>query len=895
VGNDYLLAAKTCMPRLPRDWVERTRLSRLVEEALRSALTLVSAPAGYGKSTLLSETLHDRSSVGWVSLEAGDNSPASFWTYIAAALRETAPQKCDNLLEVLRSPQAPPDGWVLAALLDAIGDSDGLVLVLDDYHRIESRSIHEAVCFLVEHLPPNAHLVIAGRSDPPLPLARWRAKGILAEIRASDLGFTREEAGAFFSAGAGMPLSEKDLETLERKTEGWIVGLKMASLSLRGKADVSAAIDAFSGSNRFILDYLAEEALDRQPPETRRFLLETSIAERLCGPLCDAVTGRADGQSMLARLEAENLFISPLDEERNWYRYHHLFASILGNVLAKEGPEAVNRLHLRAGAWYEESGFIQEAVDHYLNGGAFKRAIDVLEKTAHLMLGQSRANDLMGYGERIPTEYLVHSPWLCITFAWAALMTGAQDILSAMLSTAGQAMQRSPDELSAGSRANMGRIKGHLLSIQSFIAQYQNDLALATGLSEQADKELSGADPGDRLARAVNSLNLAVCYEKAGDISKAIPFFQEMAAAGQTGGFSYAALSALGNLAEMEMILSRLDRAAGLCGQAIELSARWGAGNPLPGAALAHLVRGQLQYERNELDAASESFFAAIRLGKLGAEKEVVLRGCLLMARLEQTRNNTASASEYVRRAESLGPWLIVPADAGRIPAWKAALALRGGDVGSALKWVREREETLMVSQAPDYGQEPEYLTLARIKLASGEYAGLSRGLDGLIGNAERQGRSGTVIEALILKAISQDIEAPGDAVKTLDCALAIGRPAGYLRIFVDEGQALTGLLQKAAEGANAEYARKILALMEAGPRAEPRGPATAPGLIEALSAREMEVLGLITAGKSNKEIASELFLASGTVKKHTSNIFGKLGVDSRTKAVARARELGLL
>ena len=902
ISNAYVVAAKTRMPRLPRDWVERKRLSRALIDALQSTLVLISAPAGYGKSTLLAETLRGRErTVGWVTLDSGDNSPVDFWTCLAAAFSARAPGKCLKLLEVLMSPEPPPDMWVLAALLDAIGDrEDDFVLVLDDYHLIESRSIHEAVGFLVEHVPPQVHLVIAGRTDPPMPLSRWRAKGMLTELRAGDLGFSREEAEVFFKTVTGIPICEGDLASLQSRTEGWIVGLKLAALSLKGKADITGAITAFSGSNRYVLDYLAEEALDRQPPETRKFLLETSILKRLCGPPCDAVTGRSDGRSILAGLESVNLFISPMDDERNWYRYHHLFASLLRNALSKEGPETVKRLHLRAGSWYETSDSPEEAVDHFLEGGGFQRAIDVLEKIAHLMLGQGRAASLLRYHARIPAENLRMSPWLCICFAWAALMTNTQDILASMLSMSGEALSLSPDAISAGSRDNLRRIKGHMLSIRSFIAQASDDLPLSMRLSQEADVELSGGDPSDRLARAVNSLNLAACYRKTGELAKAIPFYEEMAAAGRKGGFSYAALSALGSLAEMEMLLSRFDRASGLCAEAIEQSTRWGAGNPLPSAALAHIVRGQLNYERNDLQKAEKDLQSGIRLGERGADRESILRGCLLIARLRQMQNDPEAAAEYMRRAENLGPWVIVPDDARRIPAWKAGLALRRGDMDSAMEWARRREATLPLSQPTEYGVEHDVLTLVRIKLAANVCDGLPQRLEGLIGSAERQGRIGTLIEALVLSALAHErLGESGKAEEILDRALSAGESAGYVRVFVDEGEPLAALLGRAAAGgAHAHYAARLLeaiGLPRTDRSSQVSGPVTVPGLPEAPSERELEVLKLIEAGRSNKEIADVLFLALGTVKKHTSNIFGKLGVESRTQAVARARKLGIL
>ena len=896
-----LLAAKTRPPRLPLDWVARGRLSDGLKDALRCTLVLISAPAGYGKSTLIAETLSGGMPAGWVSLDAVDNSPADFWTCITAALDGVKPGVCRRILDALLSPDPPPDKWVMTALLNALGAIQGdFALVLDDYHLIESKQIHEAVGFLVESLPACMHIVICSREDPPLPLARWRAKGIMAEIRAADLGFTSEEASAFFETSAGMAIRGDELELLESRTEGWIVGLKMAALSLKGKKDVSGAIRAFSGSNRYVLDFLAQEVLDRQPPEVRRFLLETSILDRLCGPLCDAVTGRGDGQSMLARLESANLFITALDDERGWYRYHQLFASILRNELAKAEPGQSNLLHLRAGEWHEKEHAGDKAVDHYLAAGEARRAIDVLEASAHLMLGQSRAMELLAPLKRLPAEDMRRSPWLCVCMAWAALMANAPEALAGILSLAGEALSGNPGELSPGSRVHIGRIKGHLLSIRSFMAQAQGDLQLSMRLSKEADRELTGSDPGDMLARSVNSLTLAACHEKAGDIAKALPYFEELAAAGRRGGYSFAALTALGSLAECELVFSRPDRAAALCRDAIEQGSIWGEGNPLPGAASAFIVQGRLSYERGDLEEAARVFLLGMELAEQGSAREPVLRGCLFMARIAQARGDRESAAGYLRRAESLGPWLIPPMEAQWIPAWKAGLALGRGDLASAVEWARRQEAVLPISEAPNYEHELEYLTLVRIKTAIGECGGMPDPLDRLIRNAERQGRIRTVIETLAVKtAVLTRLGDIDRADIALECALSLAEPAGYMRTFIDEGAALApSLARAAAGGAHAEYASRLLTALggaEPGSPAPTAGPVTATGLIEALSAREMEVLRLIAAGKSNKEIASALFLAAGTVKKHTSNIYGKLGVESRTRAVARAREIGIL
>jgi LuxR family maltose regulon positive regulatory protein len=892
-----LLVTKTRMPRLPSTLVARPRLAARLKDALRHRLVLLSAPAGYGKTTVLAATLSDfPAPVGWVSLDAGDDDPGGFWMYVVSALQSVESDMCRPILDALQSPEPPPLKWLMTSLVNSISGYGGdFILVLDDYHAIESPAIHEGVGFLCERLPPQAHLVIASRADPPLPLARWRAKGGMAELRADDLAFTPEEAADFFESFTGIALEARDLATLESRTEGWIAGLKMAALSLRGTTDISRRITGLSGSNRHILDYLSEEVLDRLPLEVRQFLVDTSILDRLSGPLCDAVTGRNDGRAMLAGLESANLFISPLDDERRWYHCHQLFADILRGRLAGSEPAHVAGLHRRASEWCGREGFAEEAIDHSLRGGDTARAVGLLEEAAPLMLGRGQSARLMEYLSHIPETVVADSPWLCIGFAWAALGTNRHEDLARMLSRAVEGLSGSPDRLSAGSRANLQRIKGHLLSIQSFLARAQGDLPRAIALSEDADRELPDRDAGDLLVRAVNSLNLAAAYQGTGEISRAIPFLEGLIAAGRKGGYSYAVLSARACLAEIEMQLSRLDSAAELCREDIEEGVRPGGTCPMPGAALAYVVQGQLDYERNDLEGAAAHLRQGITLGEISANWEPVLKGCLQMARVVQAKGDEKSAMECIRRAEDVGPWVVIPPEAHWIAAAKARLS---PDSAAALEWARQQEQTLPLSGLPDYRQEYPYLTLVRLKIAAGECRNLPQYLEQLIRAAARQGRNAVVIEARVLKALALDrLGDAAQAGKNLEDALSLAGPAGYARVFLDEGAPLAGLLRRIGpQSAQFEYASRLLGMMPVQPLVGRSGkPSGSAGLVEDLSEREREVLGLIAAGKSSKEIAFELFLAAGTVKKHTSNIFGKLGVESRTQAVARARDLGIL
>jgi LuxR family transcriptional regulator, maltose regulon positive regulatory protein len=781
----------------------------------------------------------------------------------------------------------------MTTLINAItGCEDDFVIVLDDYHSIESQPVHQAVTFMVEHLPPNAHMVIISRSDPPLPLSRWRVRGELAEIRAADLAFTVDEAAEFFGSAAGVALSQQDLSALESRTEGWIAGLKMAALSLQGKKDVSTFVKAFSGSHRYILDYLAEEVLNRQTEAVKRFLLDTSILERLSGPLCDAVTEQSQSESTLVQLESANLFISPLDDERRWYRYHPLFAAVLRNQLERQQAERVQLLHHRASMWCATAGLTEEAVNHAIWGGDAAHAAELIEDAAPAMLGNNRAAALLDYSTRLPESLTTASPWLSVCFAWAALITNQPDVLSAMLSRANMALAELPDVLSAYSRANMQRIKGHTLSIQSVVTQAQGDIPGAIQLAEEANQVLPSNRIDDLLARAVNSLNLSSWHGITGEIAKSVPFLEDLVDAGRKVGYRYAVVSSQGALAEIEMALSHLDRAAAICRETLEQGTRWGGSCPLPASALAYVVLGQLDYEQNDLDTAMSNLTRGIELGESGFNREAVLKGCLQMANLAQARGDSALADEYINRAENTGPWVYTPLEIQKIPAVRARMALRRGDLASASDWVRRQEAEMPLSQLPEYRQEFDYLTLARVKITTGECRELPEYLDIFAARAEAQERKSAVIEALVLKALALNClgESAG-ALDTLDRALSLAESAGYVRTFIDENEPLASMIRKAIIGGkHAGYALRLLDEMRLSAL-----PVASSDLVEDLSEREVEVLRLIAAGMSNKEIAEELVLAVGTVKKHTNNIFGKLDVESRTQAIARARELGII
>ena len=554
-------------------------------------------------------------------------------------------------------------------------------------------------------------------------------------------------------------------------------------------------------------------------------------------------------------------------------------------------------LHRRASLWYENEGLILTAVDHALSGNDMERAVILLEDAAPRMLGQNQAVLLLEYISRIPEQMVFANPWLCIAFAWAALTINKPEILIKMMTAVETTLAESPDKLSPRNRANLQRIKGHMLSIKSFIAQARDDIPMAIWLSEEANRELPANGIDDLLARAVNSLNLAAYYQKTGDIVKAIPLVEDLISAGRKIDYHYAILAAQGRLAEIEMELSLFDRAAIGCKEVIEMAIRWGGTSPLPGAALAYVILGNLMYEQNDLKNAADNLTKGIELGETGFNLEPVLKGYLCLAELSQAEDNPEKVMECIRRAGNVGPWVVIPPEVCQIPAWKARLALRQGNIITAASWTKEQEESHPLSQLPSYEEEYAYLTMVRLKIANAECRDLPLYLDKFIQKAEGQERNAAVIEALILKALTLDcFGKTTEAVETLDHALALAEPAGYVRTFIDEGVLVAKLLQRIiAAGKHIDYASMLLGVFTPNQSLASTGQKTASVLIETLSERELEVLKLIAAGKSNKEIASDLYLAICTVKKHTNNIFGKLGVESRTRAVARARESGII
>jgi len=958
--TSVLLMTKLDIPPARPDVVARPRLIEQLNVGLRRKLTLVSAPAGFGKTTLLSEWIHSSllptPCFAWLSLDEDDNDPIRFLSYLVAAL-QTLALKCSpnmsrgqvegieadiatGVLGALQSPQPPPVEDILTVLINEIAAlPDRIVLVLDDYHLIEAEPIHDALTFLLDHLPPQMHLVIATREDPPLPLARLRARGQLTELRATDLRFTPSEAAEFLNQVMGLGLSAEDVAALETRTEGWIAGLHLAAISMQGHKDVSGFIRSFTGSHRFVLDYLIEDVLEQQSESAQTFLLQTAILDRLTGSLCDAVrfgsakspqfgearspTGQDNGQAMLETLERANLFIAPLDEERRWYRYHPLFSDLLRHRLRQDPPPLsspplgrteggiVSELHIRASEWYEQNGFADEAIDHTLHGGDFERAADLIEEHVDALWWRGEHTKLRRWLVGLPVELVFSKPHLCILNAWDLFTSGQQDAAEQSLRAAEKALDTrlvlSPVEGSglATETPSMGRdrlsgsdrkkIQGRAAAIRAFLAFYRGDVPAIHEYSRQA---LEYLPQQDLTWRSTATVALGDAYSFAGETAAAYRVRSEALELSKAAGNIYMTLIASMKLAVTMRQQGRLERVIEICQQQFQHADESGLSQTVVvGWLLA--IWGEVLAELNDLNAAIRQAKRGAELVERGRDLAMIGWSYLCLMRVLFSTGDMAGAEEMIQKMENIAreyhvpPWIT-----NRMAAWRARIWLAEGKLDAASQWVQERG--LAVDGEPKLLHEMQYRVLARILIAQGRLDETARLLQRLLAVAETGGQTSRTIEILILQALA--FEAGDDttrAMVALERALTLAEPGGFIRVFVDEGPPMACLLNKAAtRGIAPDYTRRLLSafpVAESGQAALSKTQVLKPELVEPLTEREREVLELVAAGLTNPKIASRLFLSLNTVKAHTRNIYGKLEVHSRTQAVARARELGLL
>jgi LuxR family maltose regulon positive regulatory protein len=894
---EHLLTTKLYIPPTHPNLVSRPRLIARLDEGLRLGrkLTLVSAPAGFGKTTLLSAWVHHiDAGVGWLALDEEDNDPARFWAYVIAALQTVTSDIGESVLHAFQAPQPLPMASVLTPLINEIAarpNSEGpYVLVLDDYHLITTVALHNALTFLLDHLPPNFHMVIATRADPPLPLARLRGRGQLTELRQADLRFTAEEATTFLARVSGRDLAAEAIAALEERTEGWITGLQLAALSMRGREDIASFVSAFAGSHRYVLDYLTEEVLQRQPEAIQAFLLQTAILDRLSGPLCNAVLRTSDpesempllcpftdAQAVLEQLEAANLFLVPLDDRRGWYRYHRLFADLLRARLEDLHPDRVPILHRRASAWYEQEKLLDDAMKHAIAAGDLACATRIVETHGRSLLMRGELTTLLRWIAALPQESIAASARICVTHAWALLLTGQMHAVEARLQRAEHLLAALPNS----------PLLGDIAVIRAYSAAQQGDVTRTIALANLALERLPLTKQGER---GVAFFVLGGAYLLNGDWAAAGDAMTQAAAVGQQGENLHIAVPALNALADIQATQGHLHQAQATAEAAIHLvTGADGQSQPVAAGALAALA--ELAYEWNDLEGALAYVHQSVELGRLWGNSDTLAASYLTLADVLMAHGDLDEACDVLQEAEHLSQEMTVfPSFSTRLGATRARLWLAQGDWAAAARWAEN-----VSFDTRDVFHAKASLVLARVRVTLGQYDDALRVVLPLVAMAQSHDLTAWRIEGLALEAWVRYAQGEEQrALATLAEALTLAEPEGYVRRFVDLGPALAPLLQKAAaRGIVPDYTGNLLAASDLSEEM-PLLPQAQP-LIEPLSPRELEVLALVAEGLSNRQVGQRLHIAESTVKSHLNTIYGKLGVENRTQATVKARSLRLL
>ncbi len=904
-----ILTAKLYIPPPPPKIVTRPRLIARLNEGLQfmPGVTLISAPAGFGKTTLISEWVANSGRpVAWFSLDQNDSDPIRFLSYLTSALQTISPELGSGILELLHSPQSPPVESVLTALLNEVATlSDGVILVLDDYHLVDAKPIDQALTFLIEHLPPRMHLAITTREDPALPIPRLRARRQLVELRVSDLRFTAFEAAEFLNQVMDLKLSPEQVVALETRTEGWVAGLQLAALSMKDNRDIAGFIRVFAGDHRYIVDYLVEEVLERQPAPIRNFLLQTAILDRLTGPLCDAVTGQPGGNTLLEALQRGNFFIVPLDDRRQWYRYHHLFADVLRMHLMTEQPDLVSTLHRRASIWYEQNGSTADAIRHGLAAGDFERAAGLIERVVPVMRQSRQEATLLGWLQALPEEIFQTRPMLNVHYAGTLLQNGRLDDVEVRLQDAERWLAAPKD---TGERPIViDEADSQLLPAS--VAMYHAAIALTRGdvanTMKYAEQVLELAPEADDFLRGAASSILGLALWTSGDLETAYRTYAKGMTYLHKVGYISDVIGGSIVMADIRTTQGRLQEALNIYERGLQLATR-PDGPALRGAADMHVGLSEFFLERNDLDEATKHLLKGKALGDLNGLPKNPYRWRVVMARLREAQGDLDGALDLLTEAERVYMGDFSP-NVQPIAALKTRVWIAQGRLDDALEWARG--QGLSAEDSLSYLREFEHITLARLLLAQYQHDHTDRSiheaiglLERLLNAAEEGGRLHAAIEILTVQAlVHQTLGDTSAALHSLRKALMLAEPEGYVRLFLDEGVPMVQLLHEAVAREIAPgYTAKLLAAFEAQGRqssAASLSPAAAVSLplIEPLSQRELELLRLLKTDLSGPEIANELVIALSTVRTHTKRIYDKLNVTTRRAAVKRGEELGLI
>jgi LuxR family maltose regulon positive regulatory protein len=876
-----LLQTKLFVPPQRSSLVARPRLIETLNQGLAGKLTLISAPAGFGKTTLVSSWLDflqtesgapSRVQIAWLSLDENDSELAHFLSYVIAALQRVDPHLGESALPLLQASPLPVSNVLTSLLNDIAQQPDALMLVLDDYHAVDSPPIDEALTFLLDNLPPQLHLAITSREDPNLPLARLRVRGLLTELRAADLRFTVAETAVFLQQVMGLNLAEDQIAALETRTEGWIAGLQMAALSMRGQEDLSGFIQSFTGSHRFVLDYLLEEVLHQQPKHVQEFLLKTAVLKRLTGPLCDALTDNSDGQAVLESLERANLFLVPLDNERRWYRYHHLFADLLQQRHEQGTAEFdLPDLHSRASKWYEDKGLELDAFQHAAAANDIDRTERLIEGEGTPLQFRGFAAPVLHWLASLPITLLDARPSLWVTYATALFFAGQHTAVEEKLQAAELALQSTkPDETTQD-------LVGRIATIRASLAIIQHDVAT---IMLQARQAMAHLHPDNLLYRSAAAYTLGVTHHLRGDRAAASQSFTEVLALSESLADSIYTIAAAISLGQIQAADNNLLLASETYERVLQM-----AGDPPQLIAVdAFLGLAHIHYQWNDLETAHQYGQQCAQLTEQQESIDTFASYLLFLARLKLVQEDVSGAAAVLAEAEAYVRQHHFLFRLPDVAAAQVRTLLRRGNVTAAAQLAEKHD--LPISQA-------------RICLAQGDTRGALALLEPLSQQMAAKGWHDERLKILILQALVLQAQGKMDtAVQLLGEALALAEPGGFIRSFVDEGLPMAQLLAETAVcGILPAYCEKLLAVFAAeGHKIETEtSPALAQSLVDPLTKREMEILSLIATGLKNKEIAATLFISLNTVHYHTKNLYGKLGVNSRTQAITKAKELNLL